>query len=207
MKFTKKLLSILCAAVVFAGLSAVTVFAETEQSETRTPIYADNLVDGTYDIEVTSSASMFKIVACELTVSDTDLTAVMTLSGKGYEKLYLGTGEQALEAADGEYIYYAENAEGKYTYTVPVEALDIDIDCAAFSFKKQQWYDRVIVFESDSLPEEAFVKAYEPALGAASVNPLSPVAVIGIIVAAAVAIAAVIFFVVKSARKAGQKVK
>lgn len=204
MKLTKKWLAILCAAVVFMGLSAMTVFAETEEAEDVTPIYSDSLNNGTYDIEVTSSASMFKIVKCELTVSDSDLTAVMTLSGKGYEKLYLGKIEQAEAASDEDYIYYAEDAEGKYTYTVPVEALDLGIDCAAYSFKKQQWYDRVIVFESSSLPEEAFAKAEEPALGAAAVTP---VRLILIGCAALVAVVVVIVLVVSLSRKAGKKVK
>lgn len=203
MKLSQKLFSLLCAAVVFMGLSAMTVFADAEEAPAPQPIYANSLNNGTYDIEVTSSASMFKIVKCELTVSDSDLTAVMTLSGKGYEKLYLGTIEQAEAASDEDYIYYAEDAEGKYTYTVPVEALDIGIDCAAFSFKKQQWYDRVIVFESSSLPEEAFSKE-EPALGAASVSPV-PLILIAVIAIAAVAV--VIVVVVNLSRKTGKKVK
>ena len=206
MKLSKKLLSVLCAAVVFMGLSAMTVFADAEEAEAAEPIYANSLNNGTYDIEVTSSASMFKIVKCELTVSDSDLTAVMTLSGKGYEKLYLGTIEQAEAASDADYIYYAENAEGKYTYTVPVEALDTGIDCAAFSFKKQQWYDRVIVFESNSLPEEAFVKAEEPAFDESGAKISTP-GIVLIVCAAVAAVAVVIVVVVNLSRKAGKKVK
>ena len=114
------------------------------------------LNDGTYTIDVTSSSSMFRIVDCELNVSDGEMTADMTLSGTGYEKLYMGTGEEAKSADGDDYIYYVENAEGAYTYTVPVEALDTEIDCAAFSIRKQEWYDRTLVFESASLPKEAF---------------------------------------------------
>ena len=81
----------------------------------------------------------------------------MTLSGTGYEKLFMGTSEEAMAAPDTECIYFAEDAAGKYTYTVPIEALDQDTDCAAWSIRKQKWYNRVLVFESDGLPEEAFV--------------------------------------------------
>ena len=49
-----------------------------------------------------------------------------------------------------------ENADGKHTFKVPVEALDKEIDCSAFSKKKEKWYDRVLVFLADSLPPEAF---------------------------------------------------
>lgn len=203
MKFIKKVLSILCTAVVVVSLSANIVFADSQK--TVAPIYASGLNDGTYDIEVTSSSSMFKIVKCELTVSDSDMTAVVTLSGKGYEKLYMGTSKQALEASDNDYIYYSEDADGKYAYTLPVEALDNDIDCAAFSFKKQKWYDRVIVFKSDSLPEEAFVREN---IGTTSSSiSVSPIQSILIVCASVAAIAVVTLIIVTLARNTGKKIK
>ena len=51
-------------------------------------------------------------------------------------------------ASEADFIPYVENAEGKYTYDVPVEALDEDTACAAWSIKKEKWYDRTLVFES-----------------------------------------------------------
>ncbi len=124
------------------------------QAETSTLSAVTDVQDGTYRIDVRSSSSMFKIVDCELTVTDGKMTAVMTLSGKGYEKLFMGTAEQAENADKEQYLFFKENADGKYTYTVPVEALDKEIDCCAFSFKKQKWYDRVLVFQSDSLQKK-----------------------------------------------------
>lgn len=120
------------------------------------PIFASQLFDGTYYIEVKSNSSMFKIVDCQLTVADDELTAVLTLSGTGYEKLYMGTGKEAEADSHDAFIYFAENAEGAYTYEVPVEALDMDIDCAAFSIRKQAWYDRVLVFQAGSIPADAY---------------------------------------------------
>ena len=38
---------------------------------------------------------------------------------------------------------------------MPVEALNTELPCAAFSIKRQQWYDRKIVFEASSLPADA----------------------------------------------------
>jgi hypothetical protein len=69
----------------------------------------------------------------------------------------MGTGEEAVSAAETEYIPFVENEEGAYTYEVPVEALDAAIDCAAFSKKKEKWYDRELVFRADSLPEGAIL--------------------------------------------------
>ena len=125
--------------------------------EERTPVTADQLWEGSYAIGVASSSSMFRVVAAELTVADGEMEVCMTLSGTGYEKLFMGTSEEAMAAPDTECIYFAEDAAGKYTYTVPIEALDQDTDCAAWSIRKQKWYNRVLVFESDGLPEEAFV--------------------------------------------------
>ncbi len=98
---------------------------------------------------------MFKVVGAKLTVADGGMSCVLTLSGTGYGKLFMGTGEAAAAADEASFIPYVEDAEGKYTYTVPVEALDKDTDCAAWSIKKEQWYDRVLVFESSSLPAGA----------------------------------------------------
>ena len=84
------------------------------------------------------------------------MSAVMATSGTGYLKLFMGTGEEAAQASEADCIPYVETADGAYTYAVPVEALDMGIDCSAFSKKKEKWYDRELVFRADSLPAEAF---------------------------------------------------
>lgn len=155
----KKYLSfILILVVFFVSFCSVSVNAQTDTYDT--PITVDLLNEGIYPIEVKSSSSMFRIVQCDLIVSENEMQAVMTLSGKGYEKLFMGTGEEALSFSDEDYIFFVENQDGKYTYTVPVSALDEEIDCAAWSIKKQKWYDRKLVFKSGSLPEDAFKKDY-----------------------------------------------
>lgn len=121
-----------------------------------TPVYPDELNDGNYKIEVDSSSSMFSIDECVLTVADGKMSAVMTMGGKGYLKIYMGTGEDAVEAQESQYISYMEAEDGRHTYEVPVEALDSGISCAAFSKKKKKWYDRTLVFLSSSLPISAF---------------------------------------------------
>lgn len=121
------------------------------------PITGDMIKDGTYSITVDSSSSMFNITECVLTVKNGNMTAVMTMSGTGYLYVFMGTGAQAVDADESEYIAFEENADGAHTYTVPVEALDAGIDCAAFSKNKEKWYDRTLVFRADSLPVDAFV--------------------------------------------------
>ncbi len=117
-------------------------------------IYADSVNEGEYDIDVDSSSSMFKITACKLRVSGGKMTAEMTMSGNGYEFLYMGTEDDAEKATESDYINAVPSGE-TVSFTVPVEALDKEIDCAAFSKRKEQWYGRKLVFRADSLPKEA----------------------------------------------------
>ncbi len=120
------------------------------------PVTADKLNDGVYEVKVDSSSSMFNIEACELTVLDGEMTAVMTMGGTGYLYVYMGTGEEAVNADAGKFIPFEENTEGAHTFTVPVSALDEGISCSAFSKRKEKWYDRTLLFRADSLPDEAF---------------------------------------------------
>lgn len=123
-------------------------------------IYASSIKDGEYDIKVDSSSSMFNITACKLSVVNGEMQATMTMGGTGYLYVYMGVSEDAVNADESTYIPFVENENGEHTFTVPVDALDAGIDCAAFSKKKELWYDRVIVFRADSLPSEAFVDGF-----------------------------------------------
>lgn len=122
--------------------------------EDMTPVTGSQIKDGTYDIKVDSSSSMFKITSCSLTVENGEMTAVMTMSGQGYLYVFMGKGEDASD--ESKYIPFVENENGEHTFTVPVEALDKAIDCSAFSKKKEQWYDRTLLFNASSLPADAF---------------------------------------------------
>lgn len=119
------------------------------------PIEGKDIKDGVYDVKVDSSSSMFNVTSCELTVKDGEMTAVITMHGTGYLKLFMGTGTEAVQASEKDYIPYVENKNGEHTFEIPVEAMDAGIDCTAFSKNKEKWYDRVLVFRADSLPAEA----------------------------------------------------
>ena len=131
--------------------------AEVEDvvEEGMTPVTGAQVKDGTYDVTVDSSSSMFRIEKCSLTVENGEMQALMSMGGTGYLYLFMGTAEEAAAAEDSEYIPFEESADGVHTFTVPVEALDQGIACAAFSKKKEMWYDRTLVFRADSLPAEA----------------------------------------------------
>lgn len=166
-------MTVLLTAQIFTGCgSKESSEAETENAQVATAeematpeeldteglkeVSGDLVKDGVYDIDVDCSSSMFKIESCELTVEDGEMTAVMTMGGKGYLKVFMGTGAEAVLASEEEYIPFEENALGQHTYTVPVEALDKPLDCAAFSKDREKWYERTLIFRASSLPVDAF---------------------------------------------------
>lgn len=104
--------------------------------------------DGSYKANVTSSSSMFKVTDCILTSKNGEMTAKITLSGTGYDYLYVGTSAEAALADESKWIPYVVDKNGMYTYTIPVSLLDTGISVAAFSHKKQVWYDRTLTFAS-----------------------------------------------------------
>ena len=108
--------------------------------------------NGIYKVNnVTSSSSMFNVVDCKLTSKNGKMSAVLTLSGTGYGYLYMGTKEEAAKADSSSWIPFVTDNNGKYTYTVPVEALDKEINVAAYSTKNKIWYDRKLTFKSETV--------------------------------------------------------
>ena len=127
------------------GLKAtckVTVTASETENKT--------LTDGNYQVDVDTGNKMFKVTNCILTSEKGKMYAVITLSGTGYDYLYMGPAADAAEAAAKDYISYVADEAGKYTYKVPVESLDKGIAVAAHSIKKDKWYDRTLIFSSAS---------------------------------------------------------
>ena len=136
-----------------------TAAEQTLDTAGLTPVSAEDLKEGTYEISVESSSSMFKITSCSLTVKDGAMTARMTMGGTGYLYVYMGTGEEAAKAPETDRIPYEENSDGTHSFTVPVEALNEVLPCAAFSKKKEKWYDRELVFEAAKIPADAFLNS------------------------------------------------
>ena len=102
---------------------------------------------------------MFKITSCSLTVKDGAMTAKMTMGGTGYLYVYMGTGEEAAKTAETDRIPFEENSDGTHSFTVPVKALNEVLPCAAFSKKKEKWYDRELVFEASGIPADALLNS------------------------------------------------
>ena len=107
--------------------------------------------DGSYTVTTQCDAAMFKIVSAKLDVLNGEMVATLTLNGTGYDYLYAGTSAQADAADKSSWSPFQIDAEGKYTYTIPISELDAPLSIAAHSKKNAKWYDRTVTFLSDSL--------------------------------------------------------
>lgn len=152
------------------------------------PVYAQDVKEGTYEVEGTSNSAYFKIAKAELTVKDGKMTAKITIPSMSYLYVFMGTGKEAVAAKKSEWIDFKE-VNNQTVFTIPVEALDKEINCAAYSKARKKWYDRKIVFDASTLPKgallitlpdysliEAAVKAYgvDSAKVAEILNPEEP---------------------------------
>ena len=113
------------------------------------------LADGAYAIEVDTDSSMFHADSCELTVADGTYTATLVLPGEGFSRLYFGTAEEAASADDADIYDYYLNDEGKYTFDIPVAALDEELPVAAYGQRRDTWYDHTITFASPAEDADA----------------------------------------------------
>ena len=160
-KTAKKWISVLlCVTLIAAG--SVCAFADTERTEDTAA-----LTDGSYTIgavtDSTGAGRMFHIAqadndTCKLEVKDGKMTAIVRLNGQGYDKLYLGTAADAVKAAESSYIVYEKDADGLYTFRVPLEKFDTVMELAAYGTKGKAWHDHNIVFyrEVPAAPKASF---------------------------------------------------
>ena len=143
------------------------------------PVYGRDVADGVYDVKVDSSSPFFRILKAELVVENHVMSARITISSLSYQWVYPGTGEQAENDKKENYIGYTED-DGHGVFTIPVEALDAGVPCAAYSKRRKRWYDRTLVFYASSLPEGAVavdlpdLDVIEAAIRAYEVSPVTP---------------------------------
>ena len=117
------------------------------------------VADGKYRAEVTTNATMFKVVDAILTVDKGSMSVLLTLSGTGYDCLYLGTKEEAAAAAESDYykaigtVEYDDNGTKKTgaQFEIPVSSLDQDIKVASRSASNKSWFSRTLRVKSGTL--------------------------------------------------------
>ncbi len=121
-----------------------------------TPVTAAEINDGEYLLDVESSSPMFKVADTLLVVSGNSMDAILRIESDSYLFLYPGTAKEAASDKEENFIGFRNNDAGDQLYRVHVEALDKALPFAAFSKKKEQWYNRTLLFKSSALPDEAF---------------------------------------------------
>lgn len=131
-----------------------TAGAKSVISYGMTPIRAQDINEGSYEIEVRSSSTFFRIDKAILRVKDGKMSADLTLSSVSYKYVFPGSAEEAAAAAEDAYIEPKER-DGRGTFTMSVSGLNEELPCAAFSKRKKMWYDRTILLDAGTLPKEA----------------------------------------------------
>ncbi|MBQ9061382.1 MAG: hypothetical protein IJ121_00935 [Eubacterium sp.] len=119
-----------------------------------TPVDGNCVADGTYPVEVRSSSKYFRITSAELQVSGGAMQLAVEMDSTAYEYVYPGMGIAAAKAEQSDFIALEKTDTGT-AFTLEVPALNQAFPCAAFSKKKKKWYDRALLVDASSLPEEA----------------------------------------------------
>lgn len=119
------------------------------------PAKPEKLADGTYQIKADTDNRMFYLVPKDdptayratLVKKNGKLKVTITLSGTGYDYLYLGTVTKAEKADKTTWTKYKES-KGYYSYTFEIPALDKELTISAHSEKYDKWYEHKIIFYS-----------------------------------------------------------
>ena len=139
---------------------------DTKPTETPTPAPSNVPSDGIYSTTAETGASMFKVVGVKLTVKNGKMSAVITLSGEGYDYLYMGiatdaathTGNWIKYSGSAAYTLDGETKTGR-TYEIPVSALDTPLTIASHSERQKKWYDRTVTISSKNLKKTGDIPA------------------------------------------------
>lgn len=117
---------------------------DDEKKDDEDPSDTSTLKDGTYKVNATTDRKMFYLYPKEkdpaqviLVKKNGKMTATITLTGDGYDYIYVGTPAQAKKAGKSKWIKY-KKVNGYYTFTIPVSALDKKITVTPHSSKYEK---------------------------------------------------------------------
>ena len=157
----KKFLSIVCAGVLAAALTACTAAPAASQSTAASSAAsvqaqsAPALADGVYQASFSTDSSMFHAnEACDgkgvLTVQNGQMSIYVTLAGKGIVNLFPGIAEDAQKPGAEwlqptlETVHYSDGTTDEANaFLIPVPYLDEEFDVALVG-KKGTWYDHKV---------------------------------------------------------------
>lgn len=182
----KKFLSIVCAGVLAAALTACTAAPAASQSAAASSAAsvqaqsAPALADGVYQASFSTDSSMFHAnEACDgkgvLTVQNGQMSIYVTLAGKGIVNLFPGTAEDAQKPGAEwlqptlETVHYSDGTTDEANaFLIPVPYLNEEFDVALVG-KKGTWYDHKVSV-SDPQPMDECAQAEPPMDGEYTIN-------------------------------------
>ena len=124
----------------------VTVTASETENKT--------LTDGNYHVNAEAGGKMFRVTDCVMTVKNGQMTAAVTLSGRGYNRIYLGDVNNASDDEKNWILPDSLLAE-QYTFQIPVEKLDEVMTIAVHTTKSNKWDTRTLTFHSEGMTKIA----------------------------------------------------
>ena len=183
----KKFLSVVCAGVLAAALTACTAAPAASQSAAASSAAsvqaqsAPALADGVYQASFSTDSSMFHAnEACNgkgvLTVQNSQMSIYVTLAGKGIVNLFPGTAEDAQKPGAEwlqptlETVHYSDGTTDEANaFLIPVPYLDEEFDVALVG-KKGTWYDHKVSVSDPQLLADDTAESEVPADGSYTVE-------------------------------------
>lgn len=183
----KKFLSVVCAGVLAAALTACTAAPAASQSAAASSAAsvqaqsAPALADGVYQASFSTDSSMFHAnETCDgkgvLTVQNGQMSIYVTLAGKGIVNLFPGTAEDAQKPGAEwlqptlETVHYSDGTTDEANaFLIPVPYLDEEFDVALVG-KKGTWYDHKVSVSDPQLLADDTAESEVPADGSYTVE-------------------------------------
>ena len=183
----KKFLSIVCAGVLAAALTACTAAPAASQSAAASSAAsvqaqsAPALADGVYQASFSTDSSMFHAnEACDgkgvLTVQNDQMSIYVTLAGKGIVNLFPGTAEDAQKPGAEwlqptlETVHYSDGTTDEANaFLIPVPYLDEEFEVALVG-KKGTWYDHKVSVSDPQPLADGTAESEVPADGSYTVE-------------------------------------
>lgn len=183
----KKFLSVVCAGVLAAALTACTAAPAASQSAAASSAAsvqaqsAPALADGVYQASFSTDSSMFHVnETCDgkgvLTVQNGQMSIYVTLAGKGIVNLFPGTAEDAQKPGAEwlqptlETVHYSDGTTDEANaFLIPVPYLDEEFDVALVG-KKGTWYDHKVSVSDPQPLADDIAESEVPADGSYTVE-------------------------------------
>ena len=118
-----------------------------KDKEPAEPTNTKTLKDGTYKVKATTDRRMFYLYPKEkdpatvvLVKKNGKMTATITLTGSGYDYVYMGSYKNAIKKSNKSKWIKAKKVNGYYTFKIPVSRLDKKLTISPHSWKYQKQY-------------------------------------------------------------------